>query len=350
MRVMSKKGFVHLIPLFAIAVVLVGALAAVSVNKENSQKQAVGKVLSERSGDEDRSGSNSSESGRESNDDSGDRPDEVQGSEDTKSDSGSNQSETRADSVQPKVEVKKVEAEIEKEANKSKLKVENASGKFESETESGKTKTKLEANGLKIEVEGENGKLVIKVKDENGQEVEVEESEKQDLVEAANEELEDDGIRLATRSADLGFIQDGRKVRTNFPLSVDPASGQLFVTTPAGIKIVTILPSVAIENMIKAGILTRVDEPVVAPSPPPAEGSGSAGATQGAQISVLGSSIELTEQNNQPVYRISGVKDEKLFGLLPVGVKLITVVSASDGSLVDIQQGIFARILDLLSN
>ena len=328
MRVMSKKGFVHLIPLFAIAVVLVGALAAVSVNKENSQKQAVGKVLSERSGDEDRSGSNSSESGRESNDDSGDRPDEVQGSEDTKSDSGSNQSETRADSVQPKVEVKKVEAEIEKEANKSKLKVENASGKFESETESGKTKTKLEANGLKIEVEGENGKLVIKVKDENGQEVEVEESEKQDLVEAANEELEDDGIRLATRSADLGFIQDGRKVRTNFPLSVDPA----------------------IENMIKAGILTRVDEPVVAPSPPPAEGSGSAGATQGAQISVLGSSIELTEQNNQPVYRISGVKDEKLFGLLPVGVKLITVVSASDGSLVDIQQGIFARILDLLSN
>lgn len=347
---MSQKGFVHLIPLFAVAVVLVGALAALSVRKEDLQKQAVGKVLSDRSGGgDDNGGSSSGSGGSDSNHGSSSGSSSGSGGISSQI-SGENKAPTATTGVsRVEAEAKKVESEIKTEANKSKVSIENANGKFESETENGKTKTKFEANGLKVEIESENGKLVTKVKDEKGQEVEVNDVEKQDLVDAADKELENDGIKLATGSAELGFVQDGRKVRTNFPLSVDPATGQLFVTTPSGVKAVAVLPSVAIENMIKAGVLTRVEVPVL-PEPTPDEGSGSAGATQGAQVSVLGASIQLTEQNNQPVYRISGVKDEKLFGLLPVGVKLTTVVSASNGSLVDIQEGIFARILDLLSN
>lgn len=344
---MSKKGFVHLILLFALAVVLVGALVAVSARKENLQKQQVGKVLSEKEGRdvEDESQKKADEAAKEATE----KQAEVtkKDSENASENSNSSFSSNKFNAVS---KTDDSETEIETENGKTKVKVKNQGGEFETEIEEGKEKTKFQSNNFKIEFEREGDKFVAKVKNENGEEVELEASEEAELFNDLENELEDDGIKIATGSADLGFVEDGRKVRTNFPLSVDPATGQLFVTTPAGVKAVAVLPSVAIENMIKAGVLTRVEEPGPTPSPTPGESSGSAGATQGAQVSVLGSSIELTEQDNQPVYRISGVKDEKLFGLLPVGVKLTTVVSASNGSLVDIQEGIFARILDLLSN
>lgn len=344
---MFKKGFVHLIPLFAVLIVLVGTLAAVSVRKENLQKQQVGKVLSEKEGQEveDESQKKADEAAKEAAEKQAEiaKKDSENASKNSNSSSSSNKSHTVS-------KTDGFETEVETENGKTKVKVKNQDLEFETEVEEGKEKTKFQSNNFKIEFEREGDKFVAKVKNEKGEEVELEASEEAELFDDLENELEDDGIKIATGSADLGFIEDGRKVRTNFPLSVDLATGQLFVTTPSGVKAVAVLPSVAIENMIKAGVLTRVEEPGSTPLPTPGESSGSAGATQGAQVAVLGASIELAEQNNQPVYRIRGVKDEKLFGLLPVGVKLTTVVSASDGSLVDIQEGIFARILDLFSN
>ena len=340
---MFKKGFVHIVPLVVIAVVVAGAFSALSIRREEAQKEAVGKVLS--SSDDINKGSSSGSSGSsaKSDDEDNDVKTENKGSGFSTSGSSSNK-------VIVKSKNGESESEIEQEAGKTKIKVKNEEGEFETETEGGKEETKIRSGNFKIEIKTENGKTVLKVKNENDDEVELEDDEEDELFGQLENELEDDDIEIATGSAQVGFIQKGHKVRTNFPLSVNPATGELFVTTPAGEKVVAILPDVAIQNMIRAGILTRVEEepePEASPSP---EGTSSAQPPEGTPAaSVAGAGIELTQENDEAVYLISGVKDEDFIGLIPIEIKLKAVVAVDDGNLLDIRQGFFSRLLDLLS-
>ncbi len=329
---MPKKGFVHLIPLLVIALLISTGLVGLSLNSDNSQKQAVGKVLSEKS-EAEKQAEESLEKENESQNESIKKATDQQNqsSDDKSSSSTSNNSQNRT------------KVEIEKEKNKLKIKTKNEQTGFESETEieEGKEKIKIKFGDIKIEYEREGDKVVTKFKDENGQELELEASEEAEILDEAENEFEDDDIKIATGSAQTGFIQKGRRVRTNFPLSINPSTGELFVTTPSGVKVVTILPQEAVENMIKAGVLTRVEEPPI-PTPPESTSSSNI-------LSVEGAPIEITEVNNTPTYVISGVKAQKMFGFIPVDIKIKTYVSAADGSLTDIQESLLSRILDLIS-
>lgn len=338
---MHKRGFVHILPLIVIAVVIIGAFSALSVRREQVQKEAVGRILS--SSDDSNKGSSSGSSANSDDDD------DEQDEQNKTSSSGSSGS---GSSNKVKVESRSGQAKtkIESNSKKTEIKTESEEGKFETKIEEDKEETKSRSGNLRIEIKTENGRTILKVKNENDEEVELEDEEEDELFDQLEAELEDDDIELATDSADLGFVQKGRKVRTNFPLSVNPATGELFVTTPAGEKVVTILPDVAVQNMIKAGILTRVEEepePETSPSP---EGTSAAEPSEGTPAaSVAGAGIELTQENNEAVYVISGVKDEKFIGLIPAGIKLKVVVAVDDGNLLDIRQGFFSRLLDLFS-
>ena len=336
---MFKKGFAHIVSLIVIAVVVAGAFSALSIRREEAQKEAVGKVLS--SSDDINKGSSSGSSGSSAKSD-----DEDQDKTTTSGSSGSGSSNT----VKVESRSGQSKTQIESNSKKTEIKTESEEGKFETKIENGKEETKIRSGNLRIEIKTENGVSVLKVKNENDEEVELEDEEEDELLEELEDELEEDDIEIATGSAQVGFIQKGHKVRTNFPLSVNPATGELFVTTPAGEKVVAILPDVAIQNMIRAGILTRVEEepePQASPSP---EGTSSAQPPEGTTAaSVAGAGIELTQENNEAVYLISGVKDEKFLGLFPAGIKLKAIVAVDDGNLLDIRQGFFSRLLDLLS-
>jgi hypothetical protein len=325
---MSNKGFAAIIPVLIIVLIASTGLVGLSLRSDDSQKKAVGKVLSEKSGDQSESGG--SGSGKSSSD-SQNEP------------SGSQNNTTSVDSTGNSTNNQKVE--IENEKGKLKIKTKNEQTGFESESESeveaGKEKTKIKLAGIKLEVEQEGDRLVIKFKDENDKEVELEATEEAEIIKDAKKELDDDDIQIATGSAELGFTQKGRRVRTNFPLSVNPTTGQLFVTTPSGTKMVAVLPQQAIENMIEAGVLTRTEEPQ---APPTLVGSSAAQV-----LSSGSSSIVLAELNNQPTYEISGIKEQKMLGIIPVDIKIKTFVSATDGSLVKIQEDFLTRLLDLLS-
>lgn len=301
---MGKQGFVHSLPLIIIAVILVGGVSVFSLSSEQERKEAVGRVLSSSDDSEDPRGS------------SGSGP------------SGSVKVESRTDDGGTKIETFD---------EKTKIEVRTGEDRFETRVEEGREETKIRTGGLRIEIKREGDRVVTKIKNEADEEVELEDEQVDELLEDVGEELEEDGVRLATDSAQPGFIQNGRRVRTNFPLSVNAETGELMVSTPAGDKVVAVLPEVAINNMIRAGILSRVvEEPVL-----PAEGTSSAVADV--------SGIELTTVNNQPVYLITGVSSQNFLGLVPVNLKIKTVVSAQNGQLLDLQQGVFARVIDLLS-
>lgn len=330
---MSKKGFANIILILVIALIAATGFAGLSSTSDNSQKKAVGKVLSEKSEAEkqaEESQKQEAESQNESIKKAEEEQKESSGSKSSPQDSSSSQGGTKV--------------EIEKEKDKLKIKTKNEQTGFESETEveDGKEKTKIKFGDIKIEYEREGDKVVAKFKDENGEELELEATEEAEILDELENELEDDDIKIATGSGQTGFVQKGRRVRTNFPLSINPSTGELFVTTPSGTKVVTILPQEAVDNMIRAGVLTRLEEP---PTPTTPGATSSAGTT-----SVEGAPIEITEVNNTPVYVISGVKAQKMLGFIPVDIKIKTFVSTADGSLIDIQEGLLSRILDLLSN
>lgn len=343
-----KKGFAQLIPLVVIALLVFGGMTTLSIQSQNSQKAAVGKVLSEKSGggegSEDHGGSSDSSSSNSNSSDSSKssgKSDENKSSN-TTSESSKSESKTKSES--------KVENKQEKSNSKIEVKKSETKTEFETESEtesegssSAKIEEKIRIGGLRIEVKTENGKVVTKIKNKNDEDVEVEGEVEKELQKQTDDILEEDDIKIATGSAQIGFTEHGKKVRTNFPLSVNPTTGELTVTTPKGTKIVAILPSVAIQNMIKAGVISTLDQPPTTDTSPP-QGTGSA------ITSVLGAETELTtEDNGTIVYKIKGIKNENFIGIIPVNLKITAVVSAENSELISTQEGFLTHILDLLS-
>jgi hypothetical protein len=118
------------------------------------------------------------------------------------------------------------------------------------------------------------------------------------------------------------FQQEGSKfsVESSFPLSVNPVTRELTVTTPAGSKVVAVLPQQAIDNMLTKGIVTS---------------------TSGVKIK--------TESDGSLSYKIDGTKNEKLLGVFDVAIPKNLVVSAQTGQVLVVNQSTFSKILDFLS-
>ncbi len=340
-----QAGFVHFLPLLIIAFMLVGSFAFLSISQEKRQKEAVGKVLSSSDSGEDRSGSNSGggdSGGISSSGSSNTGSSDSSGSGSSSGSSGSGSSSSSGSSnVKIEQKTDQQRTGIETKPTETRVEIRNEQGRFKTRIEDDKQETKIRFDNLRIEIKTENGQVVTRVKNENNEEVELNEGDELELLAQTEDELSRNGVRILS-GGDVGFVQNGRKVRTNFPLSVDAATGELFVTTPAGEKAVAVLPDQAIANMIAAGVLTRVVEEV-APlvSSAPGESTPS--------VTTAGAGVELAQVNDNPVFLITGVKSERFLGLVPVDLERKTVVSAENGQLLDVQQGLFTRILDLVS-
>ena len=151
-------------------------------------------------------------------------------------------------------------------------------------------------------------------------------------------------------------VKPGRKIRTNFPITVNPLTNEKTVTTPGGIKVI-ILPEVAIQNMIRAGfpvVLPPEPSPIPSSSPeatPSATPEGTPSGTPEATTSALvdESGILLTQVGGQLVYEIPSIKQQKFLGLVSVKIKVKGYVSAENGEIVKLQKSLFDNVLDFLS-
>ena len=165
--------------------------------------------------------------------------------------------------------------------------------------------------------------------DEVEDEVENEvEDEDEDLAED-EEELEVESgseaakvkIKIKIKRVENRFVFMTREIEaeTDFPLSVNPTTNELVVTTPSGERVVTILPDQAVANMLANNIFNRQRN------------------------------VNIVFENGTVIYRISGDRDEKLLGIFNVVIPTTAVVSADTGQLVTQEQPFFFRFLDLLS-
>lgn len=209
--------------------------------------------------------------------------------------------------------------------------------KIKTRTKDGETRTDIYSGGVKVRIEQKEGRLVIKAENEAGEEIGLGEQELFKI----EERLDKNIVKVATGSGNsLVFSRGAFAAKTNFPLSVDLATNALVVTTPAGIKTVTILPDAAVQNMLAANVIDRLGTAAVLEA---LEATGSGRLTGVAGV------VELGLRNNVPVYEIAGLSDQRLLGFIPVSIPQKVIVSAETGELVETQKPLFSTLLDFFS-
>ncbi len=166
---------------------------------------------------------------------------------------------------------------------------------------------------------------VEKKEDKEKLELEVDEEElgDQDELEIEDEDGDDD-VKLATGEGKMVEIRHREtKAQTELPISVNVATRAMTVTTPAGVKTVSVLPNAAVTNMLAGRFAGSV-----------ASGSGS---------------VQIKMDGNRLVYEIETQSEEMLLGLVPVKIARKVKISAENGATLGQTEDFFNRILDILS-
>ena len=127
-------------------------------------------------------------------------------------------------------------------------------------------------------------------------------------------------VKIKLNGSEFEFESEGINAESNFPLSINPDTNELVVTTTKGEKVVSILPDQAVENMLDSEKITTV----------------------------LSTNID-EDENGELEYQIEGQDEEKLLGLFNIKIHKKFVVSATTGQEISSQVDFLNQLLDLLS-
>jgi hypothetical protein len=207
-------------------------------------------------------------------------------------------------------------------------------------------------------------------------------------------ELEDAQFKQITsiRSKENAAYVIRNKVaaKSNFPLMVDLETNELIVTTPAGTKIVTVLPDKAVENMLAANVLDQLGgkggirwlDYQASQTLDASKSAGESDSTSSGSLNEAGNASEsgqtettdsspsaspvntppepeideadivvelITTQDGTLAYELEGTKTERFLGFRNIVLKRVVIVSAETGELLAINQDLLTDILDLFS-
>lgn len=139
-------------------------------------------------------------------------------------------------------------------------------------------------------------------------------------------------LKIVTDNEKVGFINNTDGAVSEFPLTLDPATKDLKVTTSAGERIVAVLPDEAIKNMLASGVMSYVTSV-------PAEG----------ELASTDKLVSLIERDGMLIYEVDGVREYKLLGLIPLKSKVKAFVSAENGQVIGTEQSLFGRFLNRIA-
>ncbi|MDP3733355.1 MAG: hypothetical protein Q8Q91_02320, partial [Candidatus Daviesbacteria bacterium] len=201
--------------------------------------------------------------------------------------------------------------------------------------DSEKIKSEIREGNLRVKYEIENGKVKIetKIKEaENENETELENEAEDEAIKEVEKELEKEDVKIATAPGQIALVNKKVGALSKFPLSIDPKTRQLTVTTPAGVKVVAVLPQAAIDNMLAAHIMDDVISEKANNS-----------------LASIPDLVKLEVENGVLGYKVKGTKTHKLLGFIPIKSKVETFVSAENGQVVKTSQSFLGRILNRIA-
>lgn len=196
-------------------------------------------------------------------------------------------------------------------------------------SENGKSQVNITQAGTTLEIKSENGKTEIHAKKADGTEIQLSST---DAVTKLNDALKEKEIEVEeTPDKELVIRKGDVEAETKVPVSVDPTTKELSITTPAGQKTVTILPDQAVANLIASKQITSVTQQAT-----------NAGANSSQRIA-------LTELNNEPVFQVDGVLNKKVLGIVPVSFAKTSFVSGTTGNVVKTDETLLNKVLEAFS-
>ncbi len=290
--------------------------------------QNAGQVLSQGSDESDSSGSGSSGSGSSgSNSDSSGSGSSSSGSGDTKTET------TTSGGTVIRTEIRD-DGEVRTETRFP------DGVRVKTREEEGRARTDVYEGGNKLRLERKDGRVVIKLENEAGEELELP-GGAEDEIFKIEERAEGNQVRVTSLGNKFVISRAQTGAQTDFPITVDLNTNELTITTPSGIKVVTILPDQAVANMLAANIIDQVRGLAF---------------TQNVQQVATGAAATLQDVINLTntkegvlVYEILGTSNQRFLGFIPVEIQKTVVVSAETGELLEVDKPFGSTVLDLLS-
>jgi len=344
-----------LVPVIAIAALVISAIALISANQSNNQLSYSGSaVLSESESGSGSSDSGSSDSGsgssgsndsRSGSSDSGSSGNGSSGSSDSgsgSSDSGSSGSGSSGsgsestlrligpqptESFRPSPTPVRIDEETRDEltGDRTRVQVDEGQTRLEQEIFEGGVRKR-------VEMRNENGRIFIRVKTKDATGTETDQRlELRPEEGIARLKVEENGVEQSIRvraQADRFIIEQsglGQSATTKLPITIDTETNSISVTTPFGIVKVQQLPAQAIEQVLAANILDRVTS-----------------------TELDQSQTQTDDPNKQVVFRIKGVKNTSFLGIIKVDAPILTEVSAITGQTTLVQQPWFLNAFGFL--
>lgn len=267
------------------------------------------------------------------------------GSSGSSSTSGSGSSEQRTTTTTTggaTIETKQKEGEIRTETTLP------SGTKIKTREQPDRTRTDVFEGGAKLRLERREDRTIIKLEDEKGEETELPEGTENEIFKI--QERADKGqIRVSTLKDRFVFSRENIGATTTFPLSVNLKTNELTVTTPAGEKVITVLPDQAIKNMLALNVIDQVKG---IPFTQDVEKSATQAGTALEEVinKFVSTEIKLTTTREGVLaYEIPGTKRTRFLGFINVEIQKTAVVSAETGGLLGTQESLISKVLDLLS-
>ncbi len=139
-------------------------------------------------------------------------------------------------------------------------------------------------------------------------------------------------VRIATDGGQTALVNKKVGALTKFPLSINPKTNELTVTTPTGVKTITALPQKAVDNMLASGVMTYVTGEKV---------------TNG--LASIENLIKLEEDNGILLYKVTGVRIHKLLGIIPIKTNVEADISADNGQVTKVNESLLSKILNKIA-
>lgn len=127
-------------------------------------------------------------------------------------------------------------------------------------------------------------------------------------------------LSIAIVEDKFAIKQKGIVALTTYPINIDPKKAELSVATDSGLRIISVLPFQAVESLLRAKLITKVDQ----------------------------GKINLLEKERELTYVVNGQKIINLFNIYQLTVPIGAEVSASTGEILSVDSPIWYTIIGFL--
>lgn len=125
-------------------------------------------------------------------------------------------------------------------------------------------------------------------------------------------------LTLGVRDGFFTLMQNNVSVETEYPISVDPKTAEIMVTTPSGKKYISILPYEAVETTLRTKLINKID---------------------------IGTKIKILDKDTQLQYQISGQREFNFFNVYSYTVPVVIDLSASTGEILSLDAPLWYKLV-----